>query len=98
MIGTTRSSATSWMPNTLTPVSMPMRSHTATRISIGVLPAPAPRPAQAASMRVAPAPMAAMELDTPIARLWWPWKPISVAGSSTARSAAIRAATSSGSM
>ncbi|MCY1464926.1 hypothetical protein D9M71_830090 [compost metagenome] len=72
MIGTTRSSATSWMPNTLTPVSIPMRSHTATSTSSGVLPAPAPRPAQAASIRLAPAAMAAMELATPMDRLWWP--------------------------
>ena len=98
IIGTTRSSATSWIFQTSTPVSSPKRSQTATSTSIGVLPAPAPSPALAASMRLAPAATAAIELATPIARLWWPWKPSSVSGFSAARTAPTRAVTSSGSM
>ncbi len=66
---------------------MPMRSHTATNTSIGVLPAPAPRPAAAASMRLAPHSTAASELAMPIARLWWPWKPSSVSGFRASRTA-----------
>ncbi len=83
---------------TSTPVSMPMRAATALKTSSGVLPAPAPRPAAEPSMRPAPASMAASELAMPIAMLWWPWKPISVSGLSTPRSALMRALTSSGSM
>ncbi|MNG41021.1 hypothetical protein D3C84_1299320 [compost metagenome] len=48
-------------------------------------------------MRVAPASIAAIELATPIARLWWPWKPSSVSGFSAARTAAIRSFTVPGS-
>ena len=68
-----------------------MRSSTATNTSSGVLPAPAPSPAAEPSMRRAPASMAASELATPMARLWWPWKPISVSGRRAARSAPMRA-------
>ncbi len=50
MIGTTRSSATSVILATSTPVWMPIRLHTAISTSIGVLPAPAQRPAAAASI------------------------------------------------
>ncbi|MCY1551000.1 hypothetical protein D9M68_872970 [compost metagenome] len=75
-----------------------MRSHTATSTSIGVLPAPAPSPAAAASMRVAPAAIAASELATPMARLWWPWKPSSVSGRSACRTAVSFSVTSCGSM
>src|SRR6218665_2466437 len=97
MMGTTKSSATSWILNTSTPVAMPIRSHTAISTSIGVLPGPAPRPAAASSMRLAPTSMAAIELATPIARLWWPWKPSSVSGFSASRTAPTRALTVSGS-
>ena len=41
-------------------------------------------------MRVAPTSMAAMELATPMARLWWPWKPSSVSGLSASRTAERR--------
>ena len=41
---------------------------------------------------------AASELAIPMARLWWPWKPISVDGLSSARASATRAVTSSGSI
>ena len=80
-----------------TPVSMPSRSQTAARTSVGVLPAPAPIPQVDPSTQVAPARTAAIELATPRSRFMWPWKPISVSEPTSARIASTRSAAPLGS-
>jgi hypothetical protein len=89
MIGTTRSSATSWILNTSTPVSMPMRSqhgdqHFHRRVAgAGAQAGHGGVDAVGAGFDGGDA-----ELATPMARLWWPWKPSSVSGLSASRTAA----------
>ena len=68
---------------------MPSFSQTATRTSVGQLPAPAPAPAVQPLTCSAPASSAARELATDSERFSWAWMPTGM--SSPATSASIRA-------